>query len=54
MESWPFSPELLSLLEDNVLMAEAAQETRDLIRVLAEVFALAGRKCQCLRPPTSK
>lgn len=38
IDSWPFSPELLSLLEDNILMAEAAQETRDLIRVLAEVY----------------
>ena len=42
VESWPFSPELLVLLEDNILLAEAAQETRDLIRVLAEVFRSHG------------
>lgn len=35
---WPFAPELLSLLEDNILMAAAAQDNRDLIRVLAEVY----------------
>jgi len=35
---WPFSPELLELLEDHILMAEAAQETRDLIRILASIY----------------
>ena len=35
---WPFAPELLNLLEDNILMADAAQNNRDLIRILAEVF----------------
>ena len=35
---WPFAPELLNLLEDNILMADAAQDNRDLIRMLAEVF----------------
>lgn len=35
---WPFSPELLELLEDHILMADAAQETRDLIRILAQVY----------------
>lgn len=35
---WPFAPELLNLLEDNILMADAAQNSRDLIRILAEVF----------------
>ena len=28
VESWPFSPELLVLLEDSILMAEAAQDRR--------------------------
>lgn len=42
VESWPYSPELISLLEDNIMMADAAQETRDLIRVLAEVFRARG------------
>lgn len=40
--SWPFAPELLELLEDQILMAEAAQETRDLIRILAQVFQARG------------
>lgn len=44
VDSWPFSPELLVLLEDNILLAEAAQETRDLIRVLAEVFRARGQQ----------
>jgi len=35
---WPFAPELFNLLEDNILMADAAQNSRDLIRILAEVF----------------
>ncbi len=38
VHSWPFAPELLNLLEDNILMAAAAQGNRDLIRILAEVY----------------
>ena len=44
VDSWPFSPELIALLEDNIMLAEAAQETRDLIRVLAEVFRARGQE----------
>ncbi len=40
--SWPFSPELLDLLEDQILMSDAAQETRDMIRILAMVFKSCG------------
>lgn len=36
--SWPFAPHLLQLLEDQVLVATQAQETRDLIRILADLF----------------
>jgi len=39
---WPFSPELLDLLEDQILLSSAAQETRDLIRILAQVFRSRG------------
>jgi hypothetical protein len=39
---WPFSPELLELLEDQILLSSAAQETRDLIRILAQVFRSRG------------
>lgn len=48
--AWPFSPELIELLEDQVLMAEAAQETRDLIRVLAAVYRVRGDPVPVLTP----
>lgn len=43
-EAWPFAPHLMQLLEDQVLMATNAQETRDLIRVLADLFKQCGDK----------
>ncbi len=42
VESWPFSPRLLQILDDQVLMATEAQETRDLIKLLVETFKVAG------------
>jgi hypothetical protein len=42
IEAWPFSPKLLQLLDDQVLMATEAQETRDLIKLLVETFKVAG------------
>jgi len=42
VEAWPFAPHLMSLLEDQVLMATHAQETRDLIKVLADLFKRVG------------
>lgn len=42
LEAWPFSPHLLQLLEDQVLIATDAQETRDLIRILANLFKARG------------
>lgn len=42
-ESWPFAPHLLQLLEDQVLVATDAQETRDLIRILANLFKHCGK-----------
>lgn len=47
-ECWPFSPQLLDLLDDQVLMAAQAQETRDLIRLLVETFKCAGDKVPVL------
>lgn len=38
VEAWPFATHLMTLLEDQVLVATQAQETRDLIRILADVF----------------
>ena len=38
LQCWPFAPHLMQLLEDQVLVATQAQETRDLIRILAGLF----------------
>lgn len=43
-ESWPYAPHLLKLLEDQVLVATDAQETRDLIRILVDLFKARGDK----------
>jgi hypothetical protein len=50
IECWPFSPELLGLLEDNILMAAAAQDSRDFIRMLAEVFRVRGQQVPVITP----
>jgi hypothetical protein len=42
IESWPFATHLMQLLEDQVLIATSAQGTRDLIRVLADLFKQCG------------
>lgn len=42
VEAWPYAPHLLRLLEDQVLIATDAQETRDLIRILANLFKSRG------------
>jgi hypothetical protein len=44
VEAWPYSPELMQLLDDQVLIATDAQDTRDLIRYLVDVFKTAGEK----------
>jgi len=49
-ECWPFSPELLELLEDHILLSQAAQETRDLIRILALVYRSRGDKTPIITP----
>jgi len=48
--SWPFAPELLALLEEQILMASAAQETRDLIRILAHIYRARGENVPLLTP----
>jgi hypothetical protein len=50
VQCWPFSPELLNLLEDQILMASAAQDNRDLIRILAEVYRASGSKVPLITP----
>ena len=42
IESWPFAPHLLRLLEEQVLIATDAQETRDMIRILANLYKSRG------------
>ena len=42
VQCWPFAPHLMQLLEDQVLVATQAQETRDLIRILADLFKRHG------------
>ncbi len=38
IEAWPYSPLLMQLLDDQVLIATDTQETRDLLRILVDVF----------------
>jgi hypothetical protein len=47
-ESWPFAPHLLRLLEEQVLIATDAQETRDMIRILANLFKSNGKNAPVL------
>lgn len=42
IEMWPYATHLMKLLEDQVLIATSAQGTRDLIRILADLFKRAG------------
>ncbi len=44
VEAWPYSPVLMQLMEDQVLVATEAQETRDLIRILVDLFKNRGDK----------
>jgi hypothetical protein len=43
-DAWPFAPHMIQLLEDQVLMATHAQETRDLIRILAGLYKQCGEQ----------
>lgn len=43
IESWPYAPHLMKLLDDQVLIATETQETRDLIRILVDVFKTVGK-----------
>jgi hypothetical protein len=47
-EAWPYAPHLLQLLEDRVLVATDAQEARDLIRILANLFKSRGANAPIL------
>jgi hypothetical protein len=47
-ESWPYAPHLLRLLEEQVLIATDAQETRDMIRILANLYKSRGEVASVL------
>ena len=49
-DCWPFSPELISLLEDHILMSQTAQNSRDMIRVLAQVYKSRGEAAPLITP----
>lgn len=49
-DAWPFAPELLTLLEDHILMADSAQDKRDLIRIMAELYLSRGTSVPLLTP----
>lgn len=44
IDSWPYAPHLLKFLDDQVLIATETQETRDLIRILVDVFKTAAKE----------
>ncbi|MEA3278354.1 MAG: DUF499 domain-containing protein, partial [Pseudomonadota bacterium] len=44
INAWPYAPHLMDLLEDQVLIATSAQGTRDLIRILADLYKRNGEK----------
>jgi Protein of unknown function (DUF499) len=46
--SWPFAPHVLRLLEEQVLIATDAQETRDMIRILANLYKSRGEAAPVL------
>ena len=52
-EAWPYSPVLMQLLEDQVLVATEAQETRDLIRILVDLFKTGATSRPSSPPPIS-
>ncbi len=53
LEACPYSPVLMHLLEDQVLIATEAQETRDLIRILVDLFKTRGEKSPVINAATS-
>ncbi|MFW6114615.1 MAG: DUF499 domain-containing protein, partial [bacterium] len=50
VQSWPFAPELVDLMESNMLMTDTAQDNRDMIRILAEVYRERGNHVPLLTP----
>lgn len=42
--AWPFSPELIELIEDQLLVATEAQETRDVLKLLVALYKSAEKR----------
>lgn len=49
-ESWPFSPQLVTLLEKQLLLAVKLQETRDLIKLLANIYKSVSSDAVLITP----
>lgn len=50
VDTWPYSPSVMRLLEDQVLVATEAQETRDLIKILVDLYKSHGDKSTTITP----
>ncbi|SPE58503.1 conserved hypothetical protein [Verrucomicrobia bacterium] len=50
IESWPFAPELFTVLDDQILMSAAAQEARDIIKILTLIFRSRGDNVPVITP----
>jgi hypothetical protein len=48
--SWPFAPELLSLLNDQILVSASAQDERDIIKILTLIFRTRGDVVPIITP----
>ena len=50
LEAWPYSPDLLQLLDDQVMPAMEAQGARDRVRILVELFKAVGEHIPLITP----
>lgn len=48
--SWPFSLDLINALEEQILVATNAQETRDLIQILVALYKTASEQTNIITP----
>ncbi len=50
VEMWPFSPDLINVMEEQILLSLNAQGTRDLIQVLVYLYKSAGENESIITP----
>ncbi|MCX6926381.1 MAG: hypothetical protein NT154_24715 [Verrucomicrobia bacterium] len=48
--SWPFAPELFSLLNDQILVSTTAQDERDILKILTLIFRSRGEDVPVITP----